>query len=118
MFSKNIPELKNKNAFNKLIETAEDCFKRLLNSPVKHLSKNGKVYGSFLSGCLLIPSRAYIAFCDSKSSPHSRIVGINSIEKLHQEAKFDWKRFYSIVKEEVWYIACAVVVSIYLLNIL
>lgn len=110
MISKNIPQFKNKNAFRKLIGTAEDCFKRLLNSPVKHLSRNGKVYGSFLSGCLLIPSRAYIAFCDSKSS-HTRIVGINSIEKLHQEAKFDWKRFYSIVKDEVWYIVCAVVVS-------
>lgn len=116
MISENLSQFKNKNAFSKLIGTAEDCFKRLLNSPVKHLSKNGKVYGSFLSGCLLIPSRAYIAFCDSKSS-HTRIVGINSIEKLHQEAKFDWKRFYSIVKDEVWYIACAVVVSFNLLKL-
>lgn len=101
----------NKNLADKLIKTAEKCLKGLSSSSGKHLKSKRRVFWGLLSGCVLVPARPFIAVCDSKSSSHTRIVGINSIEKLHQEAKFDWKKFYTIVRHEVWYILFAVVVS-------
>lgn len=107
-FSKDICKLKNVGFSTTLAKTAERCFRNFIIVSKGHLTGNLKIYGSFLSGCLLFPVKNCIVLCDNKPSSHTRIVGINSIEKLHQEAHFDWKKFYSIVKSEVWYILCAV----------
>lgn len=108
-FVKEFYKLKNRSLKENFIKNTNKYFKQVTVFSGKHLSRNAKIYASLLAGCFILPARTFIAVCDSKSS-HSRIIGINSIEKLHQEAKFDWKKFFSLIKSEVWYILCAVVV--------
>ncbi|KAF8796027.1 Mitochondrial potassium channel ATP-binding like protein [Argiope bruennichi] len=102
----------------RLIEEAKNAFKKYQNSFSRKAVKNLKLYGSTFSLCLFFPLKSLVVLCESQSS-HSRLVGVNSIEKLHQEAKFDWKRFYKIVKAEIVYILLAVVSALIvaLLNI-
>ncbi|XP_042894585.1 mitochondrial potassium channel ATP-binding subunit isoform X2 [Parasteatoda tepidariorum] len=86
------------------------------SSTKKRMSMQSKLFGSLLCAGLITPLKFSVVFC---ASPHSRLVNLNSLENLHQEAKFDWKKFYTIIKSEVWYILCAVVSALVvaLLNI-
>ncbi|GFS43568.1 mitochondrial potassium channel ATP-binding subunit [Trichonephila inaurata madagascariensis] len=91
----------------KLIKEAKVIYRKYEASVFKKLIKNLKCYGSSFSLCLFLPLKSSLVLCDNQS-PHSRLVGVNSLEKLHQEAKFDWRKFYAIVKSEIWYILLAV----------
>lgn len=95
----------------RLIEQAQNVFKKYQTTIHKKIAKNSKLYGSAFSACVFFPLHSSFASCESQVTAHSRLVGINSLEKLHQDAKFDWKKFFTIVRSEVWYILCAVLVS-------
>ncbi|CAL1270222.1 unnamed protein product [Larinioides sclopetarius] len=102
----------------RLIEEARCIFRKYQSSLSKKAAKNIKLFGTTFSLCLFLPLKSSVVLCESQPS-HSRLVGINSIEKLHQEARFDWKKFYSIVKNEIVYILLAVLSALVvaLLNI-
>lgn len=94
----------------RLIEQAQTVFRKYRTTICKRIVKNSKLYGSAFSACVFFPLHSSFALCESRVPSHSRLVGINSLEKLHQDAKFDWRRFFTIVRSEVWYILCAVLV--------
>ncbi|KAG8186459.1 hypothetical protein JTE90_009218 [Oedothorax gibbosus] len=93
---------------NFMFSQAQMIFRKYRTIIYKRVIKNSKTFGSAFGACVFLPLHSSIALCDSKVSAHSRLVGINSLEKLHQDAKFDWKKFFTIVRSEVWYILCAV----------
>ncbi|KFM67544.1 ATP-binding cassette sub-family B member 8, mitochondrial, partial [Stegodyphus mimosarum] len=90
-----------------LIKVAKNIFCKQWRKNIA--KKKSKIYGGIFCVCLLSPIKPLIVLCEADISPHSRLVGVNSIEKLHQEARFDWRKFFSIVKGEVLYIFFAVV---------
>ncbi|XP_054713948.1 mitochondrial potassium channel ATP-binding subunit-like [Uloborus diversus] len=93
----------------RIFKTFQKIFSKKKNLSGKKLKNNSKLFGGLLCSCLLSPLKLSVVHCDSQVLPHTRIVGINSIENLHQEAKFDWKKFLLLVKSEVYYIIFAVV---------